>query len=115
MGLVGFQLGTDGRVMDEMTPGEEKHSSGLNWATGDEEGEGGKGGVEKGEKERGGVGKGENGGWGEEEEEVYAKEPEKWLQREKNQKRQRKAVERPTCPSNNETADLARGDVVGQR
>lgn len=81
MGLVGFQLGTDGRVMDEMTPGEEKQSSGLNWATGDEDGEGGKGGVEKGEKERGGVGKGENGGWGEEEEEVYSKEPEKWLQR----------------------------------
>ena len=28
---------------------------------------------------------------------------------------ERKAMERPTCPSNNETADLARGDVVGQR
>ena len=38
---------------------------------------------------RGGEGKGKNGGWGRVEEELSSKGPEKWLQMEKSQKRQR--------------------------
>lgn len=38
------------------------------------------------------TGQGENGGWRGEGEEVSAKEPEKWLQRRKNQRRQKRRL-----------------------
>lgn len=68
----GFQMGTNGRGMAKMAPGEVDEGSGRNRATGEEEGERGKGGAaEKGQES------GRERGGGKEREEVPSEEPEK--------------------------------------